>query len=73
MERPTTASAAATTMIKKMNITPLSEFIDWAKPTNERLTAFSINSMLMKITIALRRSKTPSTPMEKSSELRTRI
>ena len=73
IESPTTASAAATAMIKKMKITPVMESILLAKVTNDKLTALSISSILMKITITFRRSITPSTPIVKSTALNNKI
>ena len=73
IESPTTASAAATTMMKKMKITPVMESIPREKVTNDKLTALSISSMLMKITITLRLSITPSTPMVKSAALNNKM
>ena len=69
IDNPTTASAAATTIIKKMKITPVIESIDREKPIKERFTALSINSILMKMTITLRRNITPRTPIENSKAL----
>ena len=73
IESPTTASAAATTMMKKMKITPVMESIPREKVTNDKLTALSISSMLMKITITFRLSITPSTPMVKSAALNSKM
>src|SRR5207302_9653879 len=58
---PTAASAAATAMTKNTKIWPATPSC-CAKATNARLAAFSISSTHMKMTIALRRSSTPSTP-----------
>ena len=73
IESPTTASAAATTMMKKMKTTPVIESRERAKPMKDRFTAFSINSMLMKMTITLRRNITPRTPIENKRALRMRM
>jgi len=73
IDSPTTASAAATTMMKKMKTTPVIESRERAKPMKDRFTAFSINSMLMKMTITLRRNITPSTPIENKRALRMRM
>ncbi len=73
IESPTTASAAATTMIKKMKITPVMESILLAKVTNDKLTAFSISSILMKIIITLRLSITPNTPNVKRTALNNKM
>src|SRR5512145_2242335 len=64
--RPTPASAAATAITKKTKIWPPMPS-RWASATNVRLTALSISSTHMKITIALRRSSTPATPRVKST------
>src|SRR6266581_445853 len=58
---PTAASAAATAMTKNTKIWPATPSC-CAKATNARLAALSISSTHMKMTIALRRSSTPSTP-----------
>src|SRR4051812_20814123 len=59
--RPTAASAAATAMTKKTNTCPPTPN-RCASATKVRLTALSISSTHMKITMALRRSSTPATP-----------
>src|SRR5690349_17071020 len=60
--RPTAASAAATVITKKTKTWPESPCtVDRA--TKVRLTALSISSTHMKITIALRRTRTPATPI----------
>src|SRR5712671_2636497 len=64
MARPTAASAAATAMTKKTKTCPPTPRF-WASATNVRLTALSMSSTHMKITIALRRRSTPSTPSVK--------
>ena len=61
--RPTTTSAAATTMTKNAMIWPLRSPLMRENVTSARLAAFSISSTHMKTTIALRRSSTPSDPM----------
>src|SRR5256886_15390152 len=66
MASPTAASAAATAMTKKTNTCPSTPSC-WANATNVRLTAFNISSTHMKITIALRRNRTPATPSVKST------
>jgi hypothetical protein len=73
IESPTTASAAATTMMKKMKITPVIESMPLEKVTNDKFTALSISSMLMKITITLRLSITPRTPIVKRTALNNKI
>src|SRR5690606_34800024 len=60
---PTAASAAATVITKNTNTWPSIPTLR-ENATNARLTAFSINSMHMKRMIALRRTITPSTPIE---------
>src|SRR5215831_13357576 len=62
--RPTAASAAATAITKNTKICPATPSRS-ANATNARLTAFSISSTHMKITIALRRSSTPIVPIAK--------
>src|SRR6266545_4545756 len=63
---PTAASAAATAMTKNTNTCPpIPRFC--ASATNVRLTALSISSTHMKITIALRRNSTPATPSVNST------
>jgi hypothetical protein len=63
MPRPTTTSAAATAITKKARTWPSRAPLVLAKVTNDRLTAFSISSMHMNTTMALRRISTPATPM----------
>src|SRR6266540_3720374 len=64
--RPTAASAAATAITKKTNTCPPTPR-RCARATNVRFTALSISSTHMKITIALRRSRTPATPSVNST------
>ena len=61
--RPTATSAAATVMMKKTKICPFMAAYWREKATKARLAAFSISSMDMKTTMALRRISTPSAPM----------
>ena len=61
--RPTTTSAAATTMTKNAMIWPLRSPLIRANVTSARFAAFSISSMHMNSTIALRRTSTPAAPM----------
>src|SRR6185503_6287860 len=68
---PTAASAAATAITKKTNTCPPTPR-RCASATNVRFTALSISSTHMKITIALRRSRTPVTPSVKSTAEMTR-
>jgi len=76
MANPTVTSAAATTMMKNTNICPSEPALEpasEARParwcifenaTSKIFTAFSINSIHMKITIAFRLVKTPAMPMQ---------
>ena len=61
--RPTTTSAAATTITKKATTCPLRFPCIRAKATNARLQALSISSTHMKMTMALRRTSTPVAPI----------
>ncbi len=72
MARPMTTSQAATTMVKNAIICPSSLPCMRAKVTNAKLTALSISSTHMNITIALRRNSTPAAPMVNSSAERYR-
>src|SRR6266516_5554323 len=63
--RHTTTSAAATVSTRKTNICPSTESRKREKATNERLTAFNISSMDIKIIKGLRRISTPVTPTVK--------
>ena len=63
--RPTTTSAAATTITKNAMTCPSSDPCILAKATNARLTAFSMSSTHMNTTIALRRTSTPTAPITK--------
>src|SRR5205085_3996145 len=63
MARPTTTSAAATTMTKNAMICPLRSPLIRENVTSARLAAFSMSSTHMKTTIALRRRSTPTDPM----------
>src|SRR2546429_7111474 len=65
--RPTAASAAATAITKNTKIWPATPS-DWASATNVRFTALSISSTHMKMTMALRRSSTPSCSPSGSSD-----
>src|SRR5258708_10934399 len=60
--RPTTTSAAATVSTRKTNICPSAESRKLEMATNDRLTAFNINSIDIKIMSGLRRISTPTTP-----------
>src|SRR5258708_21135571 len=62
--RPTAAPEPAPAITKNTNTCPPSPRL-CARATNVRFTALSISSTHMKITIALRRSSTPSTPSVK--------
>ena len=70
--RPTAASAAATVRTKKTKTCPLSLPRKLENDTSDRFIAFSINSIHIKITIAFLRTRTPTTPMLKSTALKTR-
>src|SRR5882757_2290056 len=65
MASPTTTSAAATTITKNAMICPSSVPLMRENVTSARLAAFSISSMHMNTTIALRRTSTPTVPIEK--------
>src|SRR6202011_3618676 len=65
--RPTTTSHAATTIVKNATIWPSSRPCIRANVTNARLTALSMSSTHMNITMALRRNSTPAAPMVNSS------
>ena len=67
MANPMTTSQAATTIVKNAIICPSSWPCIRAKVTNARLTALSISSTHMNITMALRRISTPAAPMVNSS------
>src|SRR5206468_6211241 len=67
--RPTAASAAATVITKKTITCPSIEPRLRASATKVRLTAFSMSSIAMKMTITLRRMSTPSTPIANSTAL----
>src|SRR3990172_2565849 len=60
--RPTAASAAATVIVKTTNTWPAAPY-SLLSATKDRFTALSINSTHMKIMIALRRVRTPMTPI----------
>src|SRR5690606_39342685 len=62
MARPTTTSAAATTMMKNTATWPLMSLSARPAATRVRFTALSISSMHMNMTSALRRMRRPSAP-----------
>ncbi len=62
--RPTAASAAATTITKKTKICPETACQWCANATNVRFTAFSINSIDMKIEMTLRLMRKAPMPIE---------
>src|SRR6185437_4076619 len=66
MASPTAASAAATAITKNTKICPPTPR-DCAKAMNVRFTALSISSTHMKMMIALRRVRTPTTPIVNST------
>jgi hypothetical protein len=72
--KPTVASAAATAMIKRAKAAPCpaSDGMNAPSARAARFTAFSINSMLISMLIALRRARNPNAPMAKSIPDRTR-
>jgi hypothetical protein len=61
--RPTATSAAATAMTKKTKICPLKDLEDAGERHKNKIAAFSINSMDMKMISGLRRMSTPRTPI----------
>src|SRR5688572_6327803 len=63
---PTAASAAATVITKNTNTWPATPYA-CANATNARFTALSISSTHMKMMMALRRVRTPTTPMVNST------
>ncbi len=64
---PTAASAAATVITKNTITCPSIEPLVRAKATNARLTAFSMSSIAMKMTMTLRRTSTPKAPIANST------
>src|ERR1039457_23787 len=70
--RPTAASAAATTITKKLKMCPFTCFNWYEKVMKLRFTALSISSMDMNTVITLRRSTKPETPSANSTALRIR-
>src|SRR5207249_42684 len=67
--RPTAASAAATVITKKTITCPSIEPRLRASATKVRLTAFSMSSIAMKMTMTLRRMSTPVVPIANSTAL----
>src|SRR5690606_9378047 len=67
MASPTTTSAAATTITKNAITWPCRSPCIRANVTSARFAAFSISSMHMNSTIALRRTSTPTAPITNSS------
>src|SRR4029450_4613364 len=69
MARPIATSPAATQMMKVAKVWPIRSgiFPRREKATKLRLAALSISSIDMKMMIALRRVRTPSTPTENST------
>ena len=67
MPRPTTTSAAATTITKNTAVWPSMSSSCTDRATNDRLAALSISSMHMNITSGLRRMSRPTAPIENSS------
>src|ERR1039457_3588069 len=70
--RPTAASAAATTITKKLKMCPFTCFNWYEKVMKLRFTALSINSMDINTVITLRRSTKPEIPSANSTALRIR-
>lgn len=70
---PIAASAAATARIKNTNICPLMSPRNEENATNERLMELSINSIDINIIMALRLTRTPITPIQKSIVLKINI
>src|SRR3989304_3568731 len=70
--RPTATSPAAPVIKKKAKTCPAGEGRKRARATKLRLTALSISSMDMKMTRALRRVATPTTPTAKRKALKKR-
>src|SRR5207253_3187170 len=66
---PTAASAAATVITKKTITCPSIEPRLRASATKVRLTAFSMSSIAMKMTMTLRRTSTPMAPIANSTAL----
>ena len=64
-------SAAATAITKKTKMCPSIEPCWREKATKLRFTAFSISSIDMKMMSALRRTRTPTTPIVKRIAART--
>ena len=70
MPSPTATSAAATTIIKNTNTCPAGSLRYAENAANNKLTAFNINSIDIKIIIALRLTSTPKTPIQKRMVLK---
>src|SRR5262245_25267673 len=73
MARPIATSPAATQMMKVANVCPVRSgiFPSRENATKLRLAALSMSSIDMNMMMALRRVRTPSTPIEKSTIERT--
>src|SRR5207244_6349860 len=67
--RPTAASPAATVITKKPRTCPSIDPRLRASATKVKLTAFSISSIAIKMTMTLRRMSTPTAPIAKSAAL----
>ena len=72
IDNPILTSAAATTMIKKTKIWASELLCILLKVTISRFTAFSINSIHIRIMIAFRRINTPMTPIQNKARLKNR-
>src|SRR5262245_22234775 len=70
--RPTATSPAATAMVKTAKTWPLMAFSCRLKAMRFRLAAFIISSIDIRMMMALRRVRTPMTPIAKRSRLTTR-
>lgn len=70
--RPIAASAAATAMIKKTNICPVTSPRNEEKEINDKFMELNINSIDIKIIMAFLLTRTPITPIAKSMELNPR-
>ena len=72
MASPTAASAAATAMTKKTINCPSIDPQWRARATNDKFTAFNINSTDIKMMMVFRRNSTPIVPIVKRTALRMR-
>src|SRR5262245_2250605 len=70
--RPTATSPAATAIVKTANTWPIRSWVLAPKAMKLMLAAFIISSIDMRMTMALRRVRTPRTPMVNSTRLKIR-